>query len=129
MEAAGKLAMLRRSCFKLHPELRHQPRSVDEDASPITDVLFLSYSDLPIAAYSKFSHSTEPIESYSDLITNLYGDLLMVSYGSIKVRMAIRLWHRMAVILWVGQPYRTKHFSSPHGGLLMAPRGRIINWI
>ena len=39
----GKTGHAKESCYKLHPELR--PKRAEEDASPVTDVLFLSHSE------------------------------------------------------------------------------------
>ena len=53
----GKTGYVKESCYKLYPELRPK-RAEEEEASPITDVLFVSLSD-------------------QRFIKNLYGDWLM----------------------------------------------------
>ena len=45
-QGCGKTGHAKETYYKLHPELRHQPRSAENNASPITNILFTSHSDL-----------------------------------------------------------------------------------
>ena len=45
-KGCSKTGYTKETCYKLHPELRYQPQSAENDASPIMEVLFTSHSDL-----------------------------------------------------------------------------------
>ena len=40
-----KIGYAKDSCYKLYSELRPKPNSAEDDASPVTDVLYLSHNE------------------------------------------------------------------------------------
>ena len=47
-QGCGKTSYTKKTYYKLHPELRYQPRLVENNTSPIIDILFILYSNLII---------------------------------------------------------------------------------
>ena len=88
----GRTGHREETCYKLHPELREQggkDRRSDsaniaiaaQDAdSGVSDLLLISHSDLPVATHSLL-HSTWPVASHSDLLTNPHSDLPVAAHS------------------------------------------------